>query len=97
MKVKKISKTKCPYKAPRPPRCLCRTWIDWLFHIVSPSLLLVVENDKAKKYRKEVREYFRKCNEWHKSHVGGLGKKINFVYIDELHEIKGGNNERGKF
>lgn len=53
----KNKKYKCPYKPPRPPRCLCRTFVDWLFGIVSPSLLYMHIYCGSK----EGRDYIAKC------------------------------------
>lgn len=52
-----MKKNKCPFKPPHPPRCLCRTFVDWIFGIVSPSLLYIHSYSGHVK----VREYMRKC------------------------------------
>lgn len=55
-------KEKCPYKPPRPPRELCRTFADWLLGIVSPSLLF--KHAYSIDPPASVTEYFERCHEW---------------------------------
>ena len=52
-----MKKNKCPFKPPHPPRCLCRTLVDWIFGIVSPSLLYIHSYSGDVK----TREYIIKC------------------------------------
>lgn len=55
-------KEKCPYKPPRPPRELCRTFADWLLGIVSPSRLFFHACSIDPPER--VKEYFYRSEEW---------------------------------
>ena len=62
-------KNKNPFKPPRPPRCLCRTYIDYLFGIVSPSLLVKfsfgpVNVDEVEKYFKKMDAYEYNTLQW---------------------------------
>ena len=62
-----MNKNKCPFKKPRPPRCLCRTFIDWIFGIVSPSLLymhIYNGSDEGRKYIKECANYRFNVLQW---------------------------------
>lgn len=86
-------KDKCPYKPPRPPRCLCRTFKHWLLGIVSPSLFLISTDEKAVKYRRKLNIYNRKCRVWYNTQARKkapkrYGKEIIYSFIDELHEVK---------
>ena len=62
-----MKRNKCPYKPPRPPRCLCRSFKHWLFGIVSPSLCMSVSNDKTRKYWDKLAEYESKVAAWYKT------------------------------
>lgn len=55
---------KCPFKPPRPPRELCRTFADWLLGIVSPSLCFAVDTDKTREYWRKVRAYKMNVLQW---------------------------------
>lgn len=45
-------------KPPRPPFELCGSIFNWLFGIVSPSLIRKVDTEKSRKYWRDLYEYF---------------------------------------
>lgn len=92
-KIRKLGK-KCPYKPPRPPRCLCRGFINWIFGIVSPSLWLVSTDKKAIEYKRKLNIYERKRSEWYSRRIGQFGKSAAFAFVDELHTYGTNASER---
>ena len=50
-------------KPPRPPREICGSFINWLFGIVSPSLVHTVETEKTRAYWRELYEFYKKDDE----------------------------------
>lgn len=85
MKNKKI--IKCPYKRPRPPRCLCQGFINWLLGKESKTLYLLCPNKKAIEYRRKLAVYERKCLAWYAAHKNGA--EAGFYIIDEMHTKEG--------
>lgn len=84
-----MKKNKCPLKRPRPPRCLCRTFVDWLFGIVSPSLLYsacYAGDAKA-------REYIRNCANY-KFNVLQWKEQKRIITRSEYKELDGERRRR---
>lgn len=50
-------------KPPRPPMELCGSLFNWLFGIVSPSLIYSVETEKSRKYWRDLYEFYKKDDE----------------------------------
>lgn len=46
-------------KRPRPPFELCGSIFNWLFGIVSPSLIRTVDTEKSRKYWRDLYEYYK--------------------------------------
>ena len=51
-----MSRLKQP-KPPRPPKCVCGSFVKWVFGVVSPSAIHVVRDEKARKYREHLTKY----------------------------------------
>lgn len=99
MKNKKIRKLgkKCPYKPPRPPRCLCSGFKNWLFGIASPSLwILNAENKKAIEYCRKLEKYYRKQEAWLLKNAPKDGMSAEILIIDEMHTCEITASERDK-
>lgn len=65
----KNKKLQCkPPKPPKIPRCLCRSWLDWILQIASPSLCVSAawysEEPEVLWYFEEMRRYKKQWIEW---------------------------------
>lgn len=57
-------------KPPRPPLCLCRGWVNWLFGIVSPSKYSGYIGKNERQQRK-IDKYKAACGEFFEALEGG--------------------------